>query len=80
VSAVEIVEDLNATSTIISRCTSWFELFFGINGYVSLNTTYTIEHTNYTVPVPAPVNSTAGTIDFELIIEWIVDHAVAEIR
>lgn len=37
-----VLQDLRSKSSIVSVCTSWFNSFFGVQGYVTLNTTYTV--------------------------------------
>jgi hypothetical protein len=68
-----VLADLNASSTIIPLTEDFFNNFFGPNGFVTLNTTFSMEHA---------ANQTNGPIDSGLanIVAWLITAVEAEVH
>jgi len=77
ITVAEVVADLNATSSIIINTTSWFQVFFGPNGLVTLNTTLSMQQANQTTNSSFGINIPVG---LEAIVAWITMEVKQEIN
>jgi hypothetical protein len=77
ITVAKVVADLNASSSIIINTTSWFHLFFGPKGLVTLNITLSMQQSNLTVNTSFGINIPVG---LEAIVAWITMEVKEEIN
>jgi len=77
ITVAEVVADLNGSSSIIVNTTSWFHMFFGPNGLVTLNTTLSMQQANQTTNTSFGINIPVG---LEAIVAWITMEVKQEIN
>jgi hypothetical protein len=72
VTLAEVLADLNASSTIVALTTDFFDTFFGPYGFVTLNTTFSMQNQN----------QTNGAIDLGLadIVSWLILNVEEEVH
>jgi hypothetical protein len=67
-SVEEVVADLNGSSSVIVNTTSWFHVFFGPNGLVTLNTTLSMQQSSQSKNTSFGVNIPVG---LEPMVTWV---------
>jgi hypothetical protein len=68
VTVAEVVADLNGSSSIIVNTTSWFHMFFGPNGLVTLNTTLSMQQSNQSKNTSFGINI---PVDLATMVTWV---------